>query len=434
MAGFSRDVLRTLVTQAAVIGLGVAGGALTARVLGPADRGIFSLCTAIATTAALFASLEVGQSLVYHVARGRVALAAILGAVPALMLGIGALTALGLGAAWPLFRDAYASVSLEPFVLAVVLIPFTMASDALRQTFRAVDQMDAFNLQRMLQPALRLACLLAAFAGGGRLLASLVALLVAEVLGLGVALLALLRQARPDFRAARAAALDLLRFGARVEVSSALGYATGRLGVFVIAYHLSPEDIAFYAIAESLAQQLFTVPQVIGTVLLPKVAVGSAQDASELTAAAHRSTLLITLALVLAIALVAHPLIVVLYGRDFAAAFVPLLALLPGAVFRAGARVISPYMISSDRVGAWTAVLGGSLLVYALLLALWVPRFGTAGAGAASSVAFLVQWLLAVAGVRGPSGLRLREWVLVSPRDVARVVEVARAEIARALR
>src|SRR5262245_44156734 len=66
---FVKDVLRILGGQVAMTAMGVITGSLTARCLGPRDRGLFNLLVLLPTTLSNFVKLGIPQASVYYMRR-----------------------------------------------------------------------------------------------------------------------------------------------------------------------------------------------------------------------------------------------------------------------------------------------------------------------------------------------------------------------------
>src|SRR5438128_11753831 len=69
----TRDVFGTYGTRLLTIGLSLFTGIITARMLGPHNRGVFALVYQFAATVVTFAKLGLAQSSVYSIRRERVA-------------------------------------------------------------------------------------------------------------------------------------------------------------------------------------------------------------------------------------------------------------------------------------------------------------------------------------------------------------------------
>jgi O-antigen/teichoic acid export membrane protein len=93
----------------------------------------------------------------------------------------------------------------------------------------------------------------------------------------------------------------------------------------------------------------------------------------------------------LIIALIGPYALVLLFGEEYAPAYGPLLALMPGILALSCSSILSSYFSAQGRplVNAMGAVLGLGVGIPAYLAA--IPRWGALGAGVASSVCYVAQ-------------------------------------------
>jgi O-antigen/teichoic acid export membrane protein len=421
MAWFTRDVTRTLMAQGPVLAFGLAASILTARVLGPTDRGIYALCFMIASTAVFFGTLHMGQSLAYHIGRRGLSAERTLSAALLLtmLLGVAVFAVLRLAA--PLLLRFFEHLRPDALELITIAAPLMLANGILTQFFRAMDRIDRFNLCRIVGPGIRLAALAVAFALGGRLLEALRAVIVAELLLLPLQLGLLRLLARPRFRESPGDAASLARFGARLEGAAAIGQIDLRLAGFMVAIYCSAADIGYYAIAEGIVTYVLAVPTLVGNVLLPKIARDDDRKAARMTAATCRSTVFLTVAVSALIAALSRPLVLALYGAEYLPSALTIAVLLPMAIGRSGVRILAAYIIVADRVRILALANTAALVVNAPLLLLLVPTHGILGAAAAASAAHLLYLLIVAAAFGRLTGMPLRAVLLVERTDLTRM-------------
>jgi O-antigen/teichoic acid export membrane protein len=422
MTTFSGNLVRTFLAHTVAMAMAIGTGVLTARALGPADRGLYSLCVSLMSLAVALANVQLGPSSIFHMIRERRPAAAVFGGVLVQSIGLGLLAGVLLLLGRPLLGSAFDQLPSRPLLLVAILVPLGVVDLVLTQMFRALDRFDLFNLHQLIAPALQLAGLGVALGLGGGLLEAFQGLLAAYVATLAWTFGALLRVVRPGFRD-RSAWSSLLRFGARIQASTVLGEIEARLAVFLVAAYLRPEDIAFYAIGEALAERMQSIPITIGTVLLPRLARESEASAAATTALVCRSTMLVMAGMAAGLAIVSRPLIVGLYGSEYAPAIAPMLVLLPSAVLRSGSQVLTRFLISTDRPRAIVIVNALSLATRSLLLLAILPATGILGAAASATAACVVHLAATAVLFRRVSGLGFREIALVDRGDLRRILD-----------
>jgi O-antigen/teichoic acid export membrane protein len=428
MASFSSNLVRTFLAHTVGMVIALGTGVLTARVLGPADRGLYSLCVTLMALGIALANFQLGASSIFHLLRERRPAAAVFGGALVQSVGLGVLAGLVLALGRPLFGTAFEQLSSRPVLVVAMLVPLGVVDLVLSQMFRALDRFDLFNIHQLLAPALQLVALGVALGLGGGLVEALQALLAAYAALLAWTLVTLLRVVRPSFRD-RSAWGSLLRFGGRMQGAGVFNQVEARLAVFLVASFLRPEDIAYYAIGEALVERMQSISLNIGTVLLPRLARESDALAAATTAIVCRSTMLVISGFVVVLAILSRPLIVGLYGSEYAPAIAPMLVLLPSAVLRSGSMVLTRFMISTNRLRVVATLNAISLVVRSALLVALVPTIGTIGAAAAASAACLFHLSAAAVSFRRASGLGFREIALVDRSDLRRIFHATRSGI-----
>ena len=429
MAHYARDVLRTSLTQAVMIGAGVMAGILTARELGPDGRGLYSLGVSIRDTAIVFGGLELGAALVYTRGQRPGADAQIIGAGLVAPFFLGVITLVGIALCWPLLSEPLDLLPRDLLVLSVVLIPITLAGMAIRQLFRALDDFGNFNRLRVVAAVSRLSALALVFLYGGRVRAALIALFVAEGIVIGVGVIMLLRKTRPDFAGGLRLVPGILRFGLKLESASALGYASVRISVFAIAYYLDADAIAFYTVADGLVQQIAGLPMIVATVLLPKISGVTEESRAELTATTHRVIFLALAIIAVVVWSLSQWVVVGLYGAAYAPAVEILGVLLPSMVLQSGSRVLSPYLVAVNRIYIQVVIQAISLAVHVTLLVLWIPTMGILGAAWALAVGTAVRWILYLAAVAFFARISVFRILVFNMSDARQIVTASREQL-----
>lgn len=418
MARFGPDVIRTMGSTGGILLLGTLISVITARALAVDDRGMYSLAFMISRTAVWFGGFQLAQSQIFHIGRRGISPERVLGAsLPLLaVLAVALWGALHLAASWLL--GTFDALEPEVLQIATVFAPLLLVGGALTQLFRAMNRLDEFNLIRPMAPLFQLAAFGWVAFRNGSVVDFALALAAAEAVYVVVVLWMILRAVRPDFRGARDIGLDLFRYGARLEAATAVGATEVRVAGFIVAYFTSVDQVAFWAIGKALADQLTTLPSVVSSVLHPKIAGGSDQQAAQMTAAACRGTIVLVGTLVAIVGLLAHPLVWALYGAAYLDAALVLSLLLPFAVAQSMGRVLTRYFVIGDYLRFLGILNTVTFLVNIGLLVLLVPRWGIIGAGIATSTAHGVRAAITCIAYQRVTGLPYRAFLIATGDDV----------------
>ena len=392
--------------------LGALGGLLAARLLGPAGRGELALVVFLATAASTAVSAGIQFWTARETARtGGVRLASWIVRVHLVVLtvvclGVGLLLTAGVA------LTGWSAVLVWLGVGIAVSNTFQAVLIALPTGVRAMGVFAAVVMLAGLVYAGTNAVLLAV--GEASLSWVLVGMIAGNLLSLVVILVWLRRapQGTGAVEQGRAAYARALRFGLPAGLGELLLFAMLRIDVVVVAMFLPLRDVGFYAVATSLAEMLWVIPDSVSIVVLPTT---SSAPAESHTTRLLDVSVVVTFVAGAILSIVAGPLTRGLFGGSFASAAdaVPVLALasVAGAVWKiVGAEVVA---LGHTRPRLTSAVAGLATMVAVDVVA--VPAFGIVGAALGSAVAY------AVAGA-----VVTRCWSTVTGRPVAELLGLRR--------
>jgi Na+-driven multidrug efflux pump len=112
-------------------------------------------------------------------------------------------------------------------------------------------------------------------------------------------------------------------------------------------------------------------------------------------------------------------------------AVVPLWLLLPGVFTLSGAKILTSYLSGIGKPIYATWIAGGGLVLTVILDLFLIPRFGIAGAAAASSIVYTLTAAACIYCFRLESGAGILETVIVQPQDFAYYRRAATALFSR---
>jgi O-antigen/teichoic acid export membrane protein len=235
---------------------------------------------------------------------------------------------------------------------------------------------------------------------GTLLLALAVANLFALIPMLGAARRVIARGPRPR-------AWAVLRGAAPLAAMTLATLVYYRSGTIALSLFSSSSQTARFAAASTIAWGLLSAANAVTTGLLPRLS--AARDEADRVAVTRRALVWITAGCTLLaalVALLAKPLLTVLFGARYAGA-AGTLALLAGATaLIAPAGVLGTALIAVGRLRPVATQVGASLAINLLALAALVPRLGATGAAVATLACEAVALTLLVsAAARAFPGL-----------------------------
>lgn len=332
-----------------------------------------------------------------------------------LALGSGAAAALALfAAAGPLARALSGDSELEPLLVALAVgLPAAAGLRVAAAATRVSRRMQFSVLaEDVAQPVLFLLLALAGLATGR----SLPALGWASSAAFGAAfLLALTYLGRlfPGRGPAPApAAGELLRFGWPTALAGAFGLLVLWLDRLVVGYYLEDSAVGLYQAASQASLALAVVLTAFNAIFAPMIGeLNRAGERSELAALYRASTrwgLLAALPLAAVFLVAPADALETLFGQAYRPAAPALVLLTSGQLVNLATGAVGFLLMMSGRERTWLGCAAVALAANLTLNVTLVPRWGIAGAGAATAISVAGIFLAGLAFVR--RGLGFGPW------------------------
>ena len=389
------------VSQVLTWALALIYAVVVGRALGPAGMGALVVGWAIAGIAEGVAGLGSRPLLVKAIVRNRADGPALIGTavlvrvVLLIPCAAGAYAYARLGR----FTDEQTLVILLGMGLALVFL----AQEAIQGGLQAIERMEYLALTDVMTKAL-LTFISVPLALIGFQAPWLMGVNIA-VLSIGVAFnLVWIRQIgidwRPDLRRMAKFVVDSLAYWAFALFYTIYLWIDSAL----LALFAAPQEVGWYGVSTRLFQTLMFLPVILCTAWLPGLATAYRRSPSDLKDMSELPILLIgTLAMPIAVgtALVAGPLVILLYGPSYASAELVLAVLAMTVIPTYLNIVLSQVMIAADRQAAWTKILVVASIANPLLNIVLIPffhaRFGNGALGAAICM-LLTELIVVVMG------------------------------------
>jgi O-antigen/teichoic acid export membrane protein len=399
-----KDVAATLVSRGVAMGGPLIVGIITARALGPEDRGQYVLIMSYALIASQIATLGLHASNTYLVANrpellvplftNGLYVAAILAPLVALIV----VFALG----WPQALGLVASSenSTGPVALAAVLLaPLMVLMIYVSNLAVAVGQVSLYNALTVGYSLLAMFVAVMVWGGGGGTLSFLLGAIISVALVCAVASWRLLtgHRLRVSFD------VDLFRRGFVYAIKAYLTTMCGslmmRIGILALQKHASMSEVGLFSVAVQLADGIAQLPATIGLLIFPLMV---------RTATGHRRAAMwrafwglggaMFLLLVIG-GIASYWLIPFLFGQSFAGSYPLTIALFPQLLLLSFMTVISQYLAAEGY--PWTQVFAWIVgFIVQTVLSYWLASkwggFGVAMALTISSAVVLGILLLEV--------------------------------------
>lgn len=391
------------------------------RILGPADRGIFGLLTAIPDLIVGFGNLGFGLGNTYLVAKERYDLKKIVSntllftvLVGLLLAGVGYIV---LSYEGILKGDNETVKAFLPVVL--LLIPFVLLQRFGEDLLTAIKQINFLNLMGLCFSILPVILIVPLWVYTGEALKSAMYALTASVITISVwSIIKILSKSSFGFELSYNYFKKSLSYGTRGYLSIVADIMVRRIDVLFVSHILGATSLGLYAVSVSIAEILLMVPDAVNRPFLPIRLGLHKKDAKSVTPIVIRYVLFIMVLVCLCVAVGGKLIILILFGRKFLPAYSPVLWLLPGVLALSIYNFLKADMYSHNLPGFVSRTSVITLFCNLLFNYLLIPRFGINGAAISSSISYgLATLILLIKSVR-LSGNSYRDTLFIKTSDL----------------
>ena len=331
---FIRKVGETFVTRVLLIGIGLVTSVIVARILGPEGRGFYAVAITIGAIGVQFGNLGLHASNTYYVAGDRGLLPALAANTIIVSFAVGGV---GTVLIWMIFQlwPQMAPVRGLLLILSLLWIPFGLAYMLLQNLLIGIQDVRTYNKIELLTKALGLGLIGVLIITGavGVETLFLVALIVL-IIGLFWALLRLRTHIFTLPLPSLTLFKETIRYGSKAYLAAFFAFLVLRVNLLMVKYILGAEEAGYYSIAATMADTVYMLPVVIGTILFPKLsAMTHDQEKWAFTRKMAVSVGVVTVVLATFAGLLAGPVVRILFGELFVPAVPAFIWLLPGIVF-----------------------------------------------------------------------------------------------------
>jgi len=368
-----------------------------ARLLGPAPRGLISLCLMSIAFGAMLGSLGSEATVILWISRSKgnhsswfpaVILWVVTGCVVSVSFWIGLY--------WRV-RPAFLK-GLTPGLAHLVLwtIPATVLFSVLMALLVGEERFRLRSIIALVNRAFCLVAFLVCIPLLGRraesaILGNLAGLVVAVCIAL--AFIGHFFRGAWKIKGARQNMIPTMLFGIRGQAGNLASFFSYRLDVFVVNYYLDAAQVGLYALGVLVSEALWQLPGIVCVALFPRTARTVGAGAESFTCMILRQMFLLTMAGALVIAVASPLAIPLVFGSRFAPSVPVIWWILPGTVALALGKVMAADLAGRDmNIHLPISALIGLLFTLGLDLFL-IPRMGIQGAALASSLAYLAATL-----------------------------------------
>ncbi len=421
--GFLWHMLMSLGTRLLMIALRLARNILLARLLGPADRGLFALLSTLPDMISALSSGGLNTAVGYQAAKHRsmgllITQVLIYGCLLSGVLTLACVVLLGLLNEPP---SVVQQLGLWLWLL-IPVVPLTILKSGLLTLHNADERVSTFNILRLLESSVPLFLFIVLYLIWPE--QAFGAALTSWIFGLGVVVVAGWCWMK-RFHAFRLQWLpgeqkELLAYGARSHLEVLFQQILLRADYLFIGVMLPAEALGHYAMASAASELLLVIPEAVTTPLMKRL-LQQDRETGVMTPLALRITATAMLMACLAMALIGEWLIVLLFGAEYAPAYPALVMLLPGLLALCYASILRLDLLGKGKPGTLSIMVGLGAAINLILNLILIPSLGIVGAAIASSTAYVAVTVILLVMYCRLSKVAIGQTLLMLPSDFKKI-------------
>lgn len=421
------ETVKTMAFSVGIMGINMATGILTARMLGPEGRGIQAEMILWPQFLAFTTTFGIHSALLYHMKKSQEEeqelyyssfLLTLVAGVVATLIGVFFI---------PLWGRAEAPEIVSTAQWFMLSTPFLLLFFMHQALFRGRDEFHIFNRMRYMVPLISLLLLvILAMLDMLTPVSSGVAYLLPYVGVTIVVVIHALRLYNPMLSRLRSAARKIISYGLGSYGIDLLGNLILYIDQIILISMLPSESIGLYVVAVSLSRIINIFSASIILVLFPKVSELDTKEAALLSLRVFKISTLFAFVCTAGIMLVAPLLIHILYGSSYLESIPVFRLLLLEVVIGGAAGVLAQSFMAVGRPFVVTISQAIGITLIIPLMYLLVPEYGLIGAGLSLLIPSLIRMLYVAIVFQWRFRYRITEF-LINKNDIMWIKDLLRA-------
>lgn len=377
--------------QFCAIVIGVVNSVIIARVLGPASKGVADLFLLIGLLIIQFGSLGINNGLLFFLAKKKEPLPEIHGIGIAFSIGIGIIIAVLGVIGIPALKTLFPSLPDWAILGAFLIAPFILYRFIWSEILTGMDKAVSVYRFTAYFTGMNLVGSLFLWAFGELTFENIIKLIIFLSIVYSIICFKFIQQIEPAFKINFSLARKSINYGLIIYLGTIGNAIHFKADQVMISYFLGVESVGLYTISVRWAEMLLMLDNALIFSSLYKICSTSTTESHSLAVNIFKTQLLISGVSGLALALLAYPLINILYGKEFLPAILPLIALIPGIIFWSVARVFSTTITYNRGMASFNVIVswvGATLNIILNLLFYKYSDLGIIGFSIASSISY----------------------------------------------
>lgn len=386
---FAANVSETFATRILLIGIGLLTSVTIARILGPDGRGLYAVVIATSAIGVQFGNLGLHASNTYFVARDRALLPALIGntlVIGFILGGLGSALLFCILSLWP----SFAPVNGLLLALAMISIPFGLSYMLLQNILIGLYKVRIYNVAELIIKIFGLILIwIIIYSKWVSVETLAISGIMTVVVGISWILCILFKDLSsipmPSFNLFK----DTIRYGLKAYIAGLFGFLIIKIDLLLVNSILGAEQTGYYSIAVAIADMIYILPVIVGTILFSKLS-AMLSDYEKWKCAKETAVVvgIIMIFLNSVAALIAYPVVLLLYGNAFLPAVPSFIWLMPAIFFLSINTILMNFFASRGMPAITVYSPLVSTIANVILNLKLIPLWGIVGASVASTISY----------------------------------------------
>lgn len=395
---FSTDFFWNLITKFFVIFIKIGTSIITARFLGPYDRGIYYALIQAAGLINTFMTISLGDGIIHNISKYKSNNFLLLFLFSMTFL-FSSLIFLFLFFSEELIRTNFIkNIPDSYYLILFFLIPLFMFEYFASFALRGLKKFTTGNKISIFSKILTISLFLLFFFGNKiSLQNAFYALISSYFITSIIYSFFIYKHSCIKFEFSFRRIFEIYSYSVRVHINNFLNEAEYRLDVFIILFFLSYNDLGIYSIGVALSQMVWYISNSVNTILFPYLLAEKKNGSDELfISKVIRYNFVLNFFTLLFIVIFGYWLVILLYGESYHNSYIIFLILAPGLLADGIARNIFTWIKSYRNPIILSKISLCTLFINIALNYFLIPQYGIYGAALTSFITYFLRAIITV--------------------------------------
>lgn len=216
----------------------------------------------------------------------------------------------------------------------------------------------------------------------------------------------------------------LFNYSFKVHFFRVLNFTESKFDLLIIGYFLNDSNVGIYSVAVSITLIFQTIVQAsISTVLLPTLVNSNLKQQIIDTLKYFKLSLFSASLFLFLLILIGKQFIHIVYGSEFSSAFLPMIIILIGALFKSPTACINAFFKSSGKPEELYKTSIYSVIINIVLCFVLIPKYGIIGAAVSSSISYFLYGIIMIIKFKKTSNLKLH-YLMLNVNDIKNIIRL----------